>query len=460
MTAADQGHVAQAASKDERLAQLADDANVAQFVSFSPGTPVSRFSRLRSFAPDARPETVEAGINALLMRSASGSVNVRTFLPDRPGGQAFHYGITDVDQVAALVRRLARDGLYTIVNETVDVHDGGVSGVALGDVVEFAPDDTPRCVEESGTAALPRAEALTLLEAVYGFRPDLDYKPEQRVEFSLHPLAVGYRRTHTLIWEIEDVGFAELNRPVRWPNLFSRFLGDKTFGLLVADLLELPVPHTTVIARRVAPFTFGRPTGSAEYWLRTCPPEPVPGRFTTQRGWTDPFALLAAEDQKGDRIAAVLAQRSVRAQWSGALRSGASDPLTEGVSGFDDAFMQGVRPPEELPASVRGDLLDLACQARQALKAEIRLEWVHDGDRAWVVQLHVRTGAAQPATVVSGEPADWLRFHPSQGLDTLRALIDQAHRTGAGILVTGPVGLTSHVGDLLRAARVPSRLQS
>jgi hypothetical protein len=33
----------------------------------------------------------------------------------------------------------------------VDIEDGGVSGVAYGDMLEFAPGDTPRYVEKPGT---------------------------------------------------------------------------------------------------------------------------------------------------------------------------------------------------------------------------------------------------------------------------------------------------------------------
>ena len=51
--------------------------------------------------------------------------------------------------------RLAGEGYLTIVNETIDIHDGGISGVALAGIVEFAPDDTPRAVEQPGVAALP-----------------------------------------------------------------------------------------------------------------------------------------------------------------------------------------------------------------------------------------------------------------------------------------------------------------
>ena len=71
------------------------------------------------------------------------------------------------------------------------------------------------------------------------------------------------------------------------PNRFSRMIGDKAFGLLMADRLGVAVPRTLVIGRRVAPFEFGQATGSAEVWLRTCPYEPHPGLYTTMQGWTE-----------------------------------------------------------------------------------------------------------------------------------------------------------------------------
>jgi len=44
-------------------------------------------------------------------------------------------------QIEALVRNMSAEGLFVIANETVDVSDGGVSGVIQGGVAEFAPDD-------------------------------------------------------------------------------------------------------------------------------------------------------------------------------------------------------------------------------------------------------------------------------------------------------------------------------
>jgi hypothetical protein len=468
--------------KDEMLSRLAQHANVAQFVSFGPGHDLpQRHARLRGHRPDHRFAGAAEAVGALLALAGSGSVNVRSFAPGAdvrgvrkgpactastsagpapvgaPKGGPFSYGLTRRDDVLATLRARAADGLHTIANETVDVDDGGVSGVALGGLVEFAPGDTPRSVERPGTVALAHDHAVALLRTVYGFTPDLDATPGERVEFSVHPLVAGVRQTHTIVWEVERVDPAPLAKPLTWPNRFSRFLGDKAFGLLVADLHGLPVPATTVVGRRVAPFTFGRPTGSGEWWTRTCPAEPVPGRFTTQRGWRDPFALLADEDPSGTAIVSVLAQEGVRAQWSGAaLPDGAGGLLVEGVAGSGEDFMLARAAPATLPQRVAGDVRRVGSRAAAAL-GPVRLEWAHDGAVAWLVQLHLATVATSGATIHPGTPSRWRRFDPSLGLERLRELIATVP-PGEGVELTGDVGVTSHAGDLLRRAAIPSRL--
>jgi hypothetical protein len=354
-----------------------------------------------------------------------------------------------------VLRARAGAGLHTIANETVDVHDGGVSGVAMGGMVEFAPGDTPRAVERPGTVALGHDAALALLGTVYGFTPDLAGHPGQRVEFSVHPVVAGVRQTHTILWELEPAAPVALARRLSWPNRFSRLLGDKAFGLVVADLLGLPVPATTVVGRRVAPFRFGRPTGGGEPWLRTCPAEPVPGRFPTQRGWRDPFALLA-EDPGGTEVVAVLAQEGVRAQWSGAAVPALDGGLlVEGVAGFGDEFMLARVAPARLPERVVDDVRRVG--ARAAALGPVRFEWAHDGGQAWVLQLQLATVAASATTIHPGTASRWHRFDPSLGLERLRELIASVGQ-GEGIEVAGDIGVTSHAGDLLRRAAVPSRL--
>ena len=444
--------------KDEMLSRLARKANVAQFVSFGPGPGLpQRHSCVRGHPPGHRFTDAAEAVGVLLALAGSGSVNVRSFAAGSPKGGPFTYGLTRRDDVLATLAARAGDGLHAIVNETLDVDDGGVSGVALGGLVEFAPGDTPRSVERPGTVALALDHAMALLGAVYGFTPDLEPAPGERVEFSIHPLAAGVRQTHTVVWETERVGPATLTKPLTWPNRFSRFLGDKVFGLLVADLHGLPVPATTVVGRRVAPFRFGRPTGSGEWWTRTCPAEPVPGRFLTQRGWRDPYALLAEEDPSGKEVVAVLAQEGVRAHWSGAALPGEDGGLlVEGVAGFGDDFMLARAAPDPLPAGVLDEIGQFGARAAAAL-GPVRFEWAHDGDTAWVVQLHLATAAASGTTIYPGTPSAWRRFDPALGLERLRDLIATVP-PGEGIELTGDVGVTSHAGDLLRRAAIPSRL--
>jgi hypothetical protein len=188
--------------KDQILDQLATRWNVAQFVSFDASVR-QRHAWIHGHAPNVVFESASTAVAALLQSSPDASVNVRTFHPDRPKSRDFVYGVRTVEDTLAHMRTFSAAGLHTIVNETVDVEDGGVSGVAFGNLVEFAPGDTPRCVEKPGTAALPRATATALFRTAYGFAPDLPGDPGTRVEFSIHPLRRGYRHDHTIVWEVE-----------------------------------------------------------------------------------------------------------------------------------------------------------------------------------------------------------------------------------------------------------------
>src|SRR5262249_11431023 len=114
-----EGHV-----KDAILMALAEHGNVAQFVSFGPGTPELRFVCL-SDPPPTAPSSLEPALALLFERSLEGLINVRAFDPTQPKSHEFLYGLSTVEEAATHVRRLAASGLYTIANETVDVHDGG-----------------------------------------------------------------------------------------------------------------------------------------------------------------------------------------------------------------------------------------------------------------------------------------------------------------------------------------------
>jgi hypothetical protein len=442
--------------KDDRLAAVAEDHNIAQFVSFGPGPlPTLRHSRMRVIAPGLA--TPEAAINCLLQQVPS--VNIRTFRNHQAQGTPFHYQLTRADEILALLAEYARQGYYTIVNETVDVNDGGVSGVALGGLLEFAPQDTPRAVERPGVASVGFDLGLGLLSTVYGFDIDLPRKTSQRIEFSIHPRKVGLKRSHTILWQLDDVAPEAFKADLRWPNRFSRFLGDKAFGLLVAHFLGASVPRTTVLARVVAPFTFGTPTPTGETWIRTCPPVPVAGKFPTEYGWTDPFKLLQRADPDGVNISSVLSQDSVDAKYSGASHiesPGVSN--VDGVRGKGDLFMLGLQDPDTLPAQVEADV-QLVISNLQRELGGVRIEWAHDGEKVWVLQLHLADLSSPVGTLNSGRASFWLEFDPESGLDVLRELVDKAERAGAGIMVTKPVGITSHVGEIVRTSGVPSRIR-
>lgn len=447
--------------KDQSLDELARIGNVAQFVSYSPGgkTPNQQFCRIAGYEPNHRFATVRDGLYSLVEHSPEGTINLRSFTPESPRSRDFHYGLGNVDEAESLLTRMSAEGLFVIANETVDVSDGGVSGVIQGGVAEFAPDDTPRCVEKEGTASMPSDLARSIIRMVFGFEPETVAADRGRLEFSIHPKPRGWRRSHTLMWEYEGTESAPAQPAMKWPNRFSQHIGDKTFGLLVAHAIGLPVPRTTCFSRRVAPFTFGQDTASREVWTRTCPREQEPGRYTTVKGWADPFKLLAIEDPQGTQIPAILCQAAVPATHSGAAITDATGKLViEGTAGEGDHFMLGRKVPERIPTSVMADVGALYDLAKASL-GPVRFEWVHDGSRAWIVQLHKGATDSAASTIVPGDARRWEVFQVSRGLEALRGFLDGLPGD-VGVSIEGEIGLTSHFADLLRKARRPARIES
>jgi len=318
----------------------------------------------------------------------------------------------------------------------------------------------PEHIEKYGyPASFPKLTALSLLETVYGFHPDLShYQSSQRVEFSIHPLRKGMRNEHTIVWEVEDVGEFQHTPKFSWPNRFSRFIGDKAFGLLVANTLRFPVPSTKVFPRSLPPFHFGLKTGSGETWIRTCPIEQQPGRYTTKLGWIDPYLLMQQEDPERVNIASILAQEGVDPQYSGSLIvDSTGNVIIEGVRGRGDAFMDG-RFTEKLPPYVKTSVDRLYDEIADVL-GPVRFEWVYDGDTVWIVQLHMGATTSFGNIIYPGDAAFFHRFAVAEGIDALRKLIQ---RTGPneGIILVGFVGISSHLGDLLRKAKIPSRIEA
>lgn len=446
--------------KDCSLDELAESGNVAQFVSFAPGYdagPKQTFSRVWRYPPNHCFVSPTEAVQVLLANSPDGSINLRSFTPESPRSREFLYGLTDATVALAHLQRLIGQGLFVIANETVDISDGGVSGVIEGELIEFAPDDTPRCVEKPGTASFKFEDGVSILRAVYGFEPDVSERAGRRVEFSIHPKARGYKRTHTLLWESAPASGCVHQPALTWPNRFSRLFGDKAFGLLIANLVGVPVPRSLVISRRIRPFEFGEDTGSVECWLRTCPHEQDPGRYTTSSKWIDPFTLLAREDPDHEAIASVIAQAAVKAEFSGAAITRKDGRLhIEGIAGAGDEFMLGRAVPERLPENIVHDLQQINRSLRKRL-GPVRFEWAHDGDRPWIIQLHVGATATTTTIIVPGEPSEWASFQSDAGLEALRELLVTLP-LHVGLRLEGEVGLTSHIADLARKSGRPTRI--
>ena len=145
--------------KDLALDRLATIGNVAQFVAFRPnknGSLHQTYSRISQREPNVLFSSIEAAAAALLSSSQDGAVNVRSYLPDDPRSREFVYGLRSANEAVQHLERLASEGLHLILNETIDVNDGGVSGVVHDMFGEFAPDDTPRAVGKPRAASLPR----------------------------------------------------------------------------------------------------------------------------------------------------------------------------------------------------------------------------------------------------------------------------------------------------------------
>ena len=450
--------------KDEVLCRLADTANVAQFVSFSPDVK-QRHCRLLGYEPDHMFSSPEQAIRATFAIS-NGSVNIRTYLPEDPSGHPFHYGLQDIEEVLTLAKQRCDEGLYILVFETVDVNDGGLGGIVLDKgYLEFSPGVCPRFVEgtpDSPIPVFPREIGLALMRSVYGFAPDLSmYDDSVRVELSIHPGPRGWKHDRTIIWE-EGVSKSQGIEPFYvWPNAFSRLLGDKAYGLLMADVLGLPVPRTMVFPRnrKVAPFVFGATTGTEFRWTRTCPIEQEPGKFSTLAEWKDPFALMDDEDPDGSHLASCLVQDQVSSLYSGAvITDDAGRPVIEGVKGFGDVYMLGQDEEVFLPQNIRKDVQNLYEETCSRLYGPCRFEWAHDGKKAWILQLHKGKTKSSGRTVYPGTPVSWENFPVQDGLEALRKLIVICKPYNHGIRLVGNVGMGSHMADLLRRFEVPSEI--
>jgi hypothetical protein len=443
--------------KDEVLDAIASfDFNVAQFVSFSPYNLKQRFGRIHNYKANHNFESATEAIAALFANAQEKKVNVRTFKPDITKGNPFNRGLKSIDEVVDLITKYSADGYFVIVNESIDIYDGGVSGVVMGNLIEFSPKDTPKSVDKPGVCSLERDFGIRFLQRVYGFKPNLDFDKSYRVEFSIHPSRRGVMYEHTIIWEIEQAFDNNSIDEIYWPNNFSKFLGDKVFGLLIADQLGLRVPLTTVIGRNVAPFTFGKDTGTGEVWIRTAPNEKTPGYFPTFFGWVDPFKMMIESDPD-QKVNAIISQDAVEPVYSGAMVPTDEGYVIEGVKGKGDEFMVGKDKPVLLPPTISKKIKSLIKKIKKKL-TDFSFEWVYDGNKIWIVQLNLVKSKLSSDMIFPGEVASFIPFQVERGLEELRELVFDLQSKNIGIELKGDVGITSHFGDVLRNGKIPSKL--
>lgn len=449
--------------KDAAIDLLAQTTNVAQFASFAPSGR-SRFSRILGYEPNYHFAAIGEAIEALLKKAADSTVNLRTFLPESPQSNPFIYGLSATSDILERVEGFLSRGFYVIINETIDVNDGGVSGVIQNGIVEFAPGVIPRFVEKGGKDIIPSLPinfASSMLKTVYQAEPDFGGFDSEfiRGEFSFHPKPRGFSSSHTIFWEVTDNDNCSIKPFYGWPSGFSRYLGDKAYGLLCASLFDFPVPYTQVYPRnrKIKAFSFGKHTGSLKKWTRTCPHIPEPGLYATYHSEMDPFELMQTEDPEEKALASCIVQDDVGGLYSGAVITDVKhQPVLEGAAGLGDTFMMGIkRPSASLPPAIVKDVLQLYYKIYEKL-GPIGMEWVHDGEKPWLLQLHLGESSSSGRTIVPGTPKNWVKFDVNSGLAKLRDLIFSLQGTDTGIYLTGNPGLTSHIADVLRKNQIPS----
>lgn len=450
--------------KDNKLEYIYRElkGNIARYISITPNMEI----RYINISVDNNySENLRECITNLITISKTKSVNIRSFSTECMKGNELIYGkkIDNIDEIINLIETNCKNNKYSIVNETIDVNDGGVSGVVFGNIVEFAPNDTPKCVEKPDVCFLGKDMGFSILKTVYGFLPEINFDDECRVEFSLHPQREGILNEHTVIWEYEVYDKFKYDTRIQWPNRFSKFIGDKTFGLIVADYLGFNVPYTVVLSRNVPPFSFGKSTGIYEKWIRTAPAVKEPGKFYTSDKWTDPFKLMNSEELKGDNdinIASILSQSAVESTYSGGaiISQTGDEDIIEGVEGKGDDFMLGTKQGSALPNDVVEKLKIVMDELRKynSIIGNVSIEWVYDGEKIWIVQLNQIKHIGEGKVIVPGNPSRYERFFVNLGLDKLRIKIEEIKDKNLGIELVGNVGVCSHFGDILRKSNIPS----
>ena len=177
--------------------------------------------------------------------------------------------------------------------------------------------------------------------------------------------------------------------------------------------------------------------------------------------------MMEQEERKGEsvvNIASILSQEAIEPIFSGAciIKENMKDDIIEGVSGKGDSFMVGEEEllfnlPREIITHIKR--LNNKIRKHFYLLGEVSIEWVYDGQNIWIVQLNQIKLSGNKDIIVDGNAKKYIKFNASSGLENLRNLIKEIENKDIGIELIGNIGVTSHFGDLLRLANIPSQLK-
>jgi len=147
-------------------------------------------------------------------------------------------------------------------------------------------------------------------------------------------------------------------------------------------------------------------------------------------------------------------QEGVSSQFSGAAEIMQDHCLVEGVPGTGASFMVGMQRPYDLPPAVRDSIEGLG-RALFERVAACRFEWAWENDREWLLQLNALKNEREPQTRDLRRIAPgYFTYDPEDGLEKLNRIARAALLQGRDVLICKPVGLTSHVCEILQEHRV------
>jgi hypothetical protein len=540
--------------KDERLFYLSDKYNVARFISIGPdgllrylvsSTAIPGIETYRKTKRMIYPtESTDFQSTAAVYKCSSSNidaflstleqegvkaVNIRSFRKDQEQGNpfVFYLPITDTVRIYSELCKLVDAGYYCILHEWLDTDDGGLSGcIYQNNTVTIAPGLTPRDMETEPNLAHLKLDSpiVAHLEKQLQFSmEDMDFNPAKRYEFSVHTQPVGHKQEQVIVWEISDTTTTE-KFPTHhiWPSHLSRHIGDKLYGLLVAQDVHIDLTLPTI---SIDVIDFLKDTQNNESlnsmtsWsspkiiLRPCPPEQLPGELDSivlpndaniyqelmtyfkNVDTTDVDAVV--ENYKQKNLKTFIIQPYEPVAYSGAYYSigpykNGYDIYVEGVQGHGNKFMVNEEDPEVLPDNLTKAVRNIGNKLNDKLKLPTRGEWIAKVDEkgnyhVQLVQLHIAHDICDYDTyqdldmcvryIYKGSLYEdteedkniYLQWSASDGLDKLRYLVKTIvaiqdavkftdNTVALGIEIKGYIGLTTHAADILRKYQIISKM--